>query len=223
MKSLLSITAVVCMVLLAVAPMASAQNVLVNPSFDDPPLSVGAPPSGWLPFGNAYAEALNPLAGFIPLSGPGLCSMFGSWTGGFNVSGIFQEFATSPGDKWELSSNARHWGGDPMIGIGAASCTPNCTNNWVVQKIAFFDAGNNEIGAVESTILDGTYPPDVWHYGGVILGVAPANTVKVQSLILYLQPVFDGGAAHIDDVLFERIFNVPTQESTWGQIKSLYN
>jgi hypothetical protein len=148
--------------------------------------------------------------------------MFGTFTGGFNVSGVFQEFVSVPGDIWQMSSSARHWSGDPMIGIGAGSCTPNCTDNWVVQKIAFFDAGNTEIGAAESVILDGTFATDTWHDAAPIVGIAPAGTVKVQALILYLQPLFDGGAAHIDDVDF-RMGNVPVEPSTWGKVKALYD
>ncbi|UCH85526.1 MAG: hypothetical protein JSW50_07525 [Candidatus Latescibacterota bacterium] len=208
-------------VVLLTATAASAQNLLVNPSFDDPPLGVGAPPPGWIAFGNVFAEPSVPPQ-FVPLSGPGLCSMFGSFTGGFNVSGIFQEYVATPGTTWLLSSNARHWSGDAMTGIGAGSCTPNCTDNWVVQKIAFFDAGNNEIGAAESVILDGTYATDVWHPAAAITGTAPAGTVKVQALILYLQPLFAGGAAHIDDVVFGDASTVVTEPSTWGKVKALY-
>ncbi len=198
-----------------IAAPAFGQNLLVNPGFENPPLSMGTPPSGWLAFGNAYAEGANPPQ-FVPHTGQGLCSMFGNWTGGFNVSGIFQEFPSAPGEMWQLSSWARHWSGDALIGGGA----PN--SNWVVQKIAFFDASNTEIGGVESTILDGTFPVDVWHYGAPIVGTAPPGTVKVQALILYLQPMFDGGAAHIDDVDFRNVTPVPVEETTWGAVKALY-
>ena len=214
MLNLLKRVALVTVVLVAAVSTASAQNVLTNPSFDDPPMGVGAPPPGWIAFGSVFAEPSVPPQ-FVPASGPGLCSMFGAFSGGFNVSGIFQEFATVPGDFWAMSSNARHWSGDLMVGPGA----PN--SNWVVQKIAFFDVGDNEIGSCESTILDGTFAGDTWHASGDIGCVAPAGTVKVQALILYLQPAFDGGAAHIDDVYFA-MSTVPTENSTWGQIKSIY-
>jgi hypothetical protein len=44
----------------------------------------------------------------------------------------------------------------------------------------------------------------------------------MQALILYLQPLFDGGAAHIDNC--ELVFTPvsPVEENTWGAIKSLY-
>jgi hypothetical protein len=102
-----------------------------------------------------------------------------------------------------------------MIGVGAPD------QNWVVQKIAFFDA-SQEIGGVESTILSGTFATDVWHDAATIVGVAPAGTVKLQALILYLQPLYDGGAAHIDDVSLVHRVPVATEPSTWGRVKALY-
>ena len=185
-------------------------NLLANPGFES-----GL--TGWTAFGNAYAET-NSVGDdrFIACEGTGLVSMFGNFSGGFNVSGIFQEFATNPGEEWTFSIKSRHWSGDGMIGAGA----PN--DNWVVQKLAFFDAGNNEIHGVESTILDGTIAVDVWHNNAAIVGVAPVGAVKVQALVLYLQPAFDGGAANVDAAVLTMDAPVPTEETTWGRIKSLF-
>ncbi len=211
MKSWLPRFACILTVLvLAIAPVAtaSAQNLLANPGFES-----GL--TGWTPFGNVYAEAANPPQ-FVPLNGNGLVSMFGNFSGGFNVSGIFQEFPCTPGEEYEISSSARFWSGDPMTGSQAAG------GNWMVQKIAFFDAANAEIAGFDSIILDGSFTADVWHTAAPVSGMAPAGTVKVQALILYLQPNFDGGAGHVDDVSFIKKQSVPTQEETWGGIKALY-
>lgn len=184
----------------------ASANELTNPSFED-----GL--TGWTTFGNVYLETSNPPQ-FVPYSGNALVSMFGNWSGPWNVSGIFQEFPTSEGEAWRLSAKSRHWSGDPMIGVGAPD------NNWVVQKLAWFDAGG-EIGGVESVILDGTFATDVWHDNAPIIGFAPAGTVKVQALILYIQPASDGGAAHIDNVELVQSGTVPVESSTWGAIKKL--
>ena len=196
----------------ALAGPASAQNLLTNPGFE-PDLT------GWTPFANAYASSVTPL------SGAGSALLFGPFNGGFGVSGVFQEFAAVPGEEYSMSSNARHNTGDAMVGIGAASCGEfGCTDNWMVQKIAFFDAGNNEIGAAESVILDGSFALDTYHASGTIMAVAPANTVKVQALILYLQGTNnDGGAGIVDDIFFELSSPVPTEKTTWGGIKALYS
>jgi hypothetical protein len=196
------------LLLVTVAGAAAQANVLTNPGFES-----GL--TGWIAFGNVYAQTDLPPQ-FVAHSGTGLVSMFGTFSGGFGVSGMFQEFPTVAGATWEMWSCARHFSGDAMFGGGA----PN--SNWVVQKMAFFDAANVEIGAAESTILDGTYATDTWHAAAPIYGVAPAGTVKVQAFILYLQPAFDGGAAHIDDVMFREVGVIPTTETTWGSIKALY-
>lgn len=199
-------------VLSAAAPV-SAQNVLSNPGFE-----VGAPgygATGWIVFGNVYTEASAPPA-VDPLSGNQLAKLFGPFAGGFGVSGMFQEFAAAPGEEWEMSSHARHWSGDPMLGVGAPD------DNWVVQKIVFKDAGDAEIGAVESTILDGTYAPDVWHPAAAISGIAPPGTVQVEAFILFLQPNNAGGAAQVDDLFVQRMEPVQATSSTWGRVKALY-
>lgn len=167
---------------------ASAQNLLVNPGFESGLV-------GWNAFGNVFAEAANPPA-IVPNSGNGVVKMFGGFSGGFNVGGLFQEFATTAGTEWELSGFARHFSGDAIAGVGA----PNA--NWVVAKMAFFNSDSVEIGAAERTILDGTFATDVWFNSGPIVGTAPAGTVKVQAFFLYLQPAFGGGAALIDDASF---------------------
>ncbi len=194
--------------LMAVGSAALAQNQLANPGFES-----GL--AGWTSFGNAFAEGANPPQ-FVPRTGTGLVSMFGNFWGSFNVSGIFQEFAASSGETYDMSSSARHWAGDAMVGVGAPD------DNWVVQKIAFFDAGHNEIGGIDATILNGTYATDAWHDAPMISGVAPAGTAWVQALVLYLQPMFAGGAGHIDDVYFARRVPLPTEPSTWGKVKALY-
>jgi hypothetical protein len=200
--------ALVAVIAVSVATAASA-NMLANPGFEG-----GL--AGWVAFGNVYPQtALAPQ--FVPYEGNGLVSMFGNWSGPWNVSGIFQEFPTMAGDQWTMSAKSRFWIVDPMVGPGAP------LNNWVVQKLAFFDASNAEIFAVESTILDGTFAADTWFDNAPITGMAPAGAVKVQALILLIQPAQDGGAAHIDNVDLIKQGAVPTEPSTWGNIKSLYD
>jgi hypothetical protein len=178
--------ALVGLLLAATATTASAQNVLVNPSFEN-----GL--NGWITFGNVYSETNNGWQ-FVPYEGDKLVSMFGNWSGGFNVSGMFQEFPTTEGVTWQMSAKSRHWVNDAMVGQAG-------TGNWVVQKIVFKDAADAELpGAVESTILDGTHPTDTWFDNAPITAVAPPGAVQIEAFILYLQPMWDGGAAQIDNV-----------------------
>ncbi|HKK70168.1 MAG TPA: hypothetical protein VKA86_03055 [Candidatus Krumholzibacteria bacterium] len=204
--------AVVTLAILAVGSTASAQNLLTNPGFEDGSAPAAGAGPGWITFGNVFTEAS------FPLSGSQTCKMFGNFSGGFDVTGIFQEFACSAGEEFQLSSNAYHSSDDPMIGVGPTD------DNWVVQKIAFFDGSGNELTAAasESIILDGTFAVDTWHAAAPITATAPAGAATVQALILYLQPASDGGAAFIDDVVFENITPVSNDEGSFGKVKSLY-
>jgi hypothetical protein len=203
---------VACIGVFVLASAAVAQNMLANPGFETGDFT------GWNTFGNAFVEDEIPEepGRFVPCEGLYLCSMFGNFTGGFNVSGIFQEFPTCEGDEWHFSCQSRHSGWDPMTADGA-------DDNWVVMKIAWFDSTYTEFDGIEVRILDGTYAIDTCFANGPLIGVAPPGAVTMQALILYLQPLWDGGAAHVDDceLLY---FGGPsaTGESTWGHIKALY-
>jgi hypothetical protein len=194
---------------------ASAQNVLANPGFEDGGVGFGAP--GWITFGNGFTESANSC--IVPYAGNQLMKMFGTFNP-FGVSGIFQEFPTSPGQQWALEAKSRHCSDDPMLG----DHIHGGTGNWVVQKLAFFDAANNEIAsaAVESTILDGSFPTNFWFKNAPIVGTAPAGCVKLQAFVLYLQPGYDGGAAQIDNVSLTDVTPVPAAATSWGHVKSLY-
>ena len=184
------------LVLMLVACVAPAQpNMLTNAGFDTGDFT------GWTPFANAFVEPASPPA-IVPYSGTHVAKLFGNWWGVFNVSGIFQAFPAQPGDVFEIDAYSRHFSGDALIGSGA----PN--SNWAVMKMAFFDAGNNEIAGAEGTIMDGTFATDVWHDNAPVQGTAPAGTTSVQCLILYLQPMFDGGALQVDDVEFRQLFSM---------------
>lgn len=211
MRNLLKCAACVAVVLMVVASAASAQvNKLTNPGFED-----GL--NGWTFWGNTYAETTNIPAGFVAYEGTGLVSFFGNWSGPYNVSGFFQEFPTTEGEAWSMAAKSRHSGLDPMTGSQAGG------GNWVVMKLAWFDAANAEIGGVEATIMDGTRATDTWFDNAPITGFAPAGTVKVQALLLYIQPASDGGACHIDNVEVYQSGTIPVEETTWGQVKSLFN
>ncbi len=178
------------------APASFAQNLLTNPGFES-----GL--AGWSTFGNAFAEPANPPS-VDPRTGSQLVKMFGNFSGGFDVSGIYQAFPAAPGDEFTIDAWSRHWSGDALAGGGAPA------DNWVVMKIAFFGGGGTEIGGSEGTILDGTSPTDTWIDNAEVTGIAPAGTVSVQCLILYLQPGNAGGAALIDDVSFTATSQPPS-------------
>jgi len=210
MQSSYRVVSIMCACLLLLAT-AAAANMLANPGFEDAP---GLP--GWQVFGNAYAETRIPAepGNIEPYEGDWLCKMFGNfWCENcFNVTGVFQEFDTCEGDEWQFSVKSRHTGYDPMQ-----------SPNWMVQKIAFFDGGGGEIGGFEAIILDATMPIDTWFDNAPTIGIAPAGAVKMQALILFLQPSLEGGAGQVDNAELIYVGGPSANEqSTWGQIKSLY-
>jgi hypothetical protein len=196
-------SSIAALVLASLAPQLAAQNLLANPSFE-------SSLAGWGAFGNSYYEPTN-LPAIAPRTGTGLLKMFGNFSGGFNVSGVFQSFPAGPGQQYTLDCFSRHFSGDPMVGLGATS------DNWAVMKIAFFNGGT-EIGSAEQIILDGTRPTDTWIDNAAVTGTAPAGTTSVQALILYLQPAFAGGAAQFDDVSFTKVPTGRTMSSIGNQL-----
>lgn len=172
----------------ALAPAPASATLLVNGNFDDG----GGSLTGWNVFGNAFSDTT------ISLSAPGSAKMFGNFSGGFDVTGIFQAFPATAGNSYTLHAHSFISSGDPMIGGGAPG------DNWAVMKLAFFDApvGGTEIFGPEVTIADGTFAQDVWHNNPPVVAIAPAGAQRVEAFFLYLQPVNDGGAVFIDNAVF---------------------
>jgi hypothetical protein len=170
---------------LAVAGAVSAANAnqLTNPGFE-------SGYSGWTSFGNAYTESSSAASLFPAHGGDRMAKMFGNFSGGFNVTGAFQSFAAAEGQIWSIDCFSYNWSADAMSG-----------GNWAVMKIAFFNAGNTEIGFAETRILDAASPRDTWLDNTPAVGVAPAGTASVGAFLLFLQPEFAGGAAWFDDVV----------------------
>lgn len=179
--------AVLLVTALLAVPCQAQTNFLTNPGFES-----GF--SGWTSFGAVSAQTSSPPQ-FTPRTGNGLASLTGQG-GAFNVGGIFQTFPANTGDQFTIDAYSRHWSGDPLTGSGP----PN--DNWMIMKMAFFDAANVEIGGAEATILDGNAPVDVWIDNAPVVGTAPAGTVSVQAFILFLQPTAGLGTGQVDDMFF---------------------
>jgi len=202
----------VVIVILMAAAAASAQNVLLNPSFESG--RVNSYPESWSAYGNAVVQR-SKSPQYVAYEGTRLVALFGNDSGPYNVSAIYQEFASNQGDEWILSAKSRHWNGDPMIGNAS-------TGNYMVQRIAFKDAADALLDYTESIILDGTFATDTWIDNQPISAIAPEGTVQVEALIMYVQADTDGGEGQVDYVEFIYCGVVAVEESSWGAIKSLY-
>lgn len=163
-------------------------NLLVNPNFT-------SNLTGWTTFGNVYYDGRS-WAARSPSGGAKLYSTFNPL---FN-SGMYQEFAATPGSTWEFDLHAMTTCVETPI-LGA-------NTNYVLARIVFLDAGLSEIGYSEDVILDNTAPLGTWKKRAVIASTAPANTAWVRPYVLFISPNSENGAAWIDDAYFGGL--VPT-------------
>lgn len=175
---------------LAPAP-AAAQNLLANPGFE-------SGYAGWTTFGNGVQ--LSAASGdFIVRTGTEASKIYGEFTGcpipSFDVGGYFQSFTPVAGRDYEFSGYARVSSDDPMLG------TVTCQKNRCVAKIAFFNAasGGTEISSNEIVIADGNTPLNQWVPFAVTAPVPP-GALRMEALILFLQPACDEGAVFVDDL-----------------------
>lgn len=188
--------------ILGMAGMAGAQvNLLTNPSFEG---GFEKYMPDWGSFDNAWAS--NNGDEVPALTGTGVGKLYGNWWGVFNVSGFYQQLDTVPGKSYEFDVFSYQKTGDDL--------SSGTADNWVAQKIAFFDAGGAEItsAAAESRILDKDFPKDTWIDNAPVTATAPSGAAKVGVYILFLQPQFAGGAGFFDDA---RLVEVVLQPG-WG-------
>lgn len=158
----------------------ASQAAIVNGSFE---LGNGADANDWIRFGNAYREDDASRTGLHSMK------MFGNFTGGFNVTGAFQNFAIAPGQSATAKGYGMTLSGDKMSGA-----------NWALLKLIYRDAGDNDLAFSESMFIDANTTPDVWHELTMSLGPAPAGTAKGSLFMLFLQPEVAGGSAFFDDL-----------------------
>ncbi len=170
-----------------ITPVAEA-NVLTNPSF-----SSGL--TGWNPFGNVFAQS-----GVGTVRTPtGSAKMFSTFVTD-SPSGIFQGTAATPSTLWELDAHTM-----TTCLFGDAIQAPN--DNFVLGRIVFRDAGNNEIGSNDAVFLDNSASPGQWSRRSVT-AVAPAGTVTAEAYILFISPTLMGGSMFVDDVGFRNLGTV---------------
>jgi hypothetical protein len=205
---------VIPLFLLAIGVPASAQNVLVNPGFESP--TTPSPPpeywgagDGWTSFGGGI-YTIDSSVGVPPLNGNQLLKMFGGC-----CSGAWQQFPCLPGQTWNGGVWMRNDSLDPMSGGQVAAV-----------NIEWIQADGNTQSTIIPFISNGTFtassPQDVWTLQ-TITGVAPADAAFARFVVITgdFQPGGPGGAPFYDEAFFE-LLTVPNEESSWGQIKALF-
>lgn len=196
--------AVLGAVLLGYSP-ASAQNMLVNPGFEDPPATAGDVPdaaAGWLAFGDPYTRWVTRQV--PPQSGSQCLKLFGPWDQ-WGGTGMTQTFPAAPGQTWIAEIWSLNHSGDAMQ-----------AGNFCVIKILFLGAdGENPPGGAwlaginlfEQRVADSTQTLDVWQFYGVGTAPAPEGTAFVQFLVVEVQgnnpPL--GGSVFLDDAVLRML------------------
>lgn len=143
---------------------AQAQNLLVDPGFETQ--------TGWTLFnGAAYSMAY---------ARSGSWSMYDASPN--NVPGCFEQFAASPGMKFDLT------------GYGFVPTPLLSSNAFGILQVTYFDSANNNLGTVEtspgnaktSAQINGGSTAGVWTFLDTGIATAPANTAYIQAFTLYV-------------------------------------
>lgn len=181
-----------------VAPVQASPNLLANPGFE----TGGGTYSGYFTFGSGV-QMSTPATDNIALGGIAAAKVYGGFAGcpstpAFNVGGFGQAFANpTPGRVYTFSGFSFVSSADPMLG------TDVCSKNRMIAKIVFFNAtsGGTEIASEEFVIGSGLTPVNQW-VPFTISAPAPSNALRVEALILFLQPGCDAGSVFVDELSF---------------------
>ncbi len=194
----LSTISLLTLALLAVSAIGSqsfAQNLLVNPGFEDG----GGSYNGWFTFGSG-PNISTAADDNIMHSGDAASKIYGDFTacdvGGsaFDVGGYGQTFTPVVGNVYEFGGFSYMSSEDAIPGLN------NCDYNRCVAKVVFFNAttGGSEISGNEIVIGEWDTQLDEWIEFSAS-AVAPAGALRGEALILFLQPACDTGSVYVDD------------------------
>lgn len=175
---------------------------LVNANFEDG--GIAQPPQGWTAFGNAFQEA------DFPCEGSQHGKVFQTFSGGPNVSGIFQDIAATAGQTWDFSAMVAHRAGDAL---------PAATTNKLVMRIEYLDGTNGVIEQHDTTVLTGASPISTCIPASIQAGPAPVGTAVMRPVFIFINTNgnFDGGAPLMDEASVTLVSGPPSLDlSTIG-------
>jgi hypothetical protein len=216
MAALIRVLGLAALSLLVTVTANAGGNLLVNPSFESPPVPVTPPEyagagDGWTSFGGGIFT-IGSVVGVPPQDGDQLVKMFGGC-----CSGAWQQFPTAPGMTWNGGVWMRNDSLDPMSGGQVAAV-----------NIEWIQADGETQSTIIPFISNGTFtapdaPRDEWVLQ-TITGDAPADAAFARFVIITgdFLPGGPGGAPFYDNAFFELIEPVPVEETTIGRIKSMY-
>jgi len=177
---------------------ACATNVLVNPGFENSGLA------SWTVYGAGFNTLLETAPTLPVRSGSNVFKVFGQFTGQDNYSGVYQDFAVSPGQVFTAEGWALTPVGDVIAGANAA---------WL--EVSFRDGTASLLKLFRSALVQSNSPPGAWlrlvvtneyhpaNYtliGSVTNLLAPPNTAMARFQVVFRQPGTAAGAVLLDDL-----------------------
>lgn len=163
------------------APGADAQCILANPSFEVAGSS-GQVFAGWNQFGSiGSTTSATHGAAAARVSGPN--------TGGWDVSGYWQQVTTSPGRRWSASVRGWHSAAKPLVGQSQA-----------ILNIEWRNSGGGLISYESHPVANASTPAGVIQDFSVVSQPAPAGTVSARLLLGVLQ----GPNEPVPDVFYDQ-------------------
>ena len=191
----ISLFAVALLTVSAIGSQSFAQNMLANPGFE----ALGGSYDGWFTFGDGV-QLSTPDGDNVIRTDSTASKIYGEFSGcpgsgGFTVGGYGQIFTPVVGRTYEF-------GGYSFISIDdVIPGDTNCDYNRCVAKVVFFNAavGGAEISGNEIVIGEWDTPVDQWLEFSVS-AIAPPGALRMEALILFLQPGCDTGSVYIDDL-----------------------
>lgn len=168
-----------------------AQCQLANPSFELPGQN-GALFGGWNQFGTVSASTI-----MVP-HGHRSVGLTGPYSGGWAVSGVWQQLDAQPGQRWFAAVRVGHNSANPIVGDTSA-----------IVNIEWRDAQGDLISYESHTVANASTPTGTMQRVQIESGPAPAGTAATHLLLGVLQgPTQDPGAAYYDLVEFYRLGSI---------------
>ncbi|MGD9140673.1 MAG: FlgD immunoglobulin-like domain containing protein [bacterium] len=179
------------------APSLALDNLLANPGFD----ANGGSYDGWFTFGDGVQLSTTETDNIIR-SGAAASKIYGEFTdcpgsNFYKVGGYGQAFTPTPGMVYRFSGYSYVSSSDAIPG------TDTCNKNRCIAKVVFWnaDSAGTEISSSEVVIGDGNSITDQWNEF-TVSAPAPVGALRVEALVLFLQPECDTGSVFIDDTRF---------------------
>lgn len=185
----------VAALLVAASPGWTAGNLLTNPGFEDG----GGSYTGWTILFGTGPNISTPATDNIIRSGSAAAKIYGEFSGcpipNFDTGGFGQSFTPTAGQVYTLSGWSFVSSADPMTGADV------CASNRCIAKIAFFNSpvGGLLLSADEIVVGAAATPVDTWVPFSISIP-APAGAMRMEALVIFLQPGCATGSVFLDDL-----------------------